>query len=193
MSSTPNNQSDSLPVSDVIEMRKQGQDNNQIIQALQDQGYSSSDIFDALNQADMQEMEEEKQQQKQQAQAPSPSSHKRSNASQEELIEEIIEEKWHDLVDKLQVVIDWKEQSEQRLAEMEQEVKSLRDSVEQVQKSVGDRLEDYDGTMKDVRRDVQAMEKTFSDALPKFTENVSELRAVVEAVKSDGDSSANTD
>lgn len=45
--------SSKLPVDKVKTMRAQGMDNNQIIQALQGSGYSSTDIFDALNQADM--------------------------------------------------------------------------------------------------------------------------------------------
>ena len=42
-----------VPVNPVIAMRSQGLDNNQIIQNLQREGYSSSQIFEAMNQADM--------------------------------------------------------------------------------------------------------------------------------------------
>jgi archaellum component FlaC len=41
------------PTSKVVAMRKQGLSNNQIIQALQNDGYDSTNIFDALNQADL--------------------------------------------------------------------------------------------------------------------------------------------
>ncbi len=41
------------PVNQVIEMRNQGLSNNQISQTLQRQGYTSTQIYDALNQADM--------------------------------------------------------------------------------------------------------------------------------------------
>ncbi len=41
------------PTNKVVVMRKQGLTNNQIIQALQNDGYNSTDIFDALNQADL--------------------------------------------------------------------------------------------------------------------------------------------
>jgi prefoldin subunit 5 len=40
------------PVGKVIEMRKQGMSNNQISQTLQREGYNSTQIYDALNQAD---------------------------------------------------------------------------------------------------------------------------------------------
>jgi prefoldin subunit 5 len=41
------------PVNQVMEMRNQGLSNNQITQTLQRQGYNSTQIYDALNQADM--------------------------------------------------------------------------------------------------------------------------------------------
>lgn len=43
---------DETPLSQVISMRDQGMDNNRIIQTLQRDGYSSSQIFEAMNQAD---------------------------------------------------------------------------------------------------------------------------------------------
>jgi len=43
----------SLPVDRVIQMRAQGLTNNQIVEALQREGYSTTQIFDALNQADL--------------------------------------------------------------------------------------------------------------------------------------------
>lgn len=42
-----------VPTDLVIQMRKQGLTNNQIVQALQREGYSSSQIFDAMSQADI--------------------------------------------------------------------------------------------------------------------------------------------
>lgn len=42
-----------LPIQQIKTMRAQGMDNNQIIQALQRDGFSSTDIFDAMNQADL--------------------------------------------------------------------------------------------------------------------------------------------
>ncbi len=199
-----------LPVQSVLEMRQKDYDNNQIIQELQNQGYSSSQIFDALNKADMREIDDgggsepkgqKRSAQQQSSQSPQGSSRSRgrstrsssrsSQGSNEELIEEIIEEKWHDLVDKLQVVIDWKERSERRLQDLETRVDEVDQSIERLQKSMGDRLEDYDDTMKDVQSDVKAMEDTFSEALPAFTENVSKMQAVLERFGASGASPSN--
>jgi len=44
---------DGIPVNQVIGMKDQGLSNNQIIQSLQRDGYSSSQIFEAMNQVDM--------------------------------------------------------------------------------------------------------------------------------------------
>ncbi len=43
-----------MPVDQVINLRQQGMSNNQIVQALQRDGYNSGQIFDAMNQADLQ-------------------------------------------------------------------------------------------------------------------------------------------
>ncbi|MBN2368124.1 hypothetical protein JXC34_03820 [Candidatus Woesearchaeota archaeon] len=40
------------PINDILQMRQQGLSNNQIIQNLQRHGYSNTQIFDAMNQAD---------------------------------------------------------------------------------------------------------------------------------------------
>jgi len=47
------NMNNNIPIQQVKNMRGQGLDNNQIIQSLQKDGFSSSEIFDAMNQADM--------------------------------------------------------------------------------------------------------------------------------------------
>lgn len=47
---------DETPLSQVMSMRDQGMDNNRIIQTLQRDGYSSSQIFEAMNQADRPEV-----------------------------------------------------------------------------------------------------------------------------------------
>lgn len=47
------NANKNLPIQQVKNMRGQGLDNNQIIQSLQKDGFTSSEIFDAMNQADM--------------------------------------------------------------------------------------------------------------------------------------------
>ena len=40
------------PINEIIQMRQQGLSNNQIIQNMQRNGYSNTQIFDAMNQVD---------------------------------------------------------------------------------------------------------------------------------------------
>ncbi|RME52679.1 hypothetical protein D6783_04060, partial [Candidatus Woesearchaeota archaeon] len=47
-----------LPVQRIRVMREQGLTNNQIVQALQRDGFSTSQIFDAMNQLDIEPPEE---------------------------------------------------------------------------------------------------------------------------------------
>lgn len=53
MGSNPGYSSSNIPIEQIRSMRAQGLDNNQIIQTLQRDGYSSTDIFEAMNQVDM--------------------------------------------------------------------------------------------------------------------------------------------
>ncbi|MEK6916385.1 MAG: hypothetical protein AABW92_01450, partial [Nanoarchaeota archaeon] len=43
---------DGSPMNDILEMKQRGISNNEIIQNLQRQGYSNTQIFDAMSQAD---------------------------------------------------------------------------------------------------------------------------------------------
>ena len=47
------NVSSQLPVDKVIQMRQQGFSNNQIVETLQREGYSTTKIFDAMSQAEL--------------------------------------------------------------------------------------------------------------------------------------------
>ena len=88
-----------IPIDKVKAMRQQGLDNNQIIQALQRDGYSSSLIFDALSQSEegvaghedfpniSQNVQDEV------VVYPGGSGGQQQGASPEELIESIIDEK----------------------------------------------------------------------------------------------------
>ncbi len=108
-----------LPVDQVKAMRAQGLDNNQIIQALQKDGYTSSQIFDALNQ--IEEVgppadEFPNISQNVQDEAVVYPGARPAESSQEELIESIIDEKWNELLKDITKIVDWKNQLLERAA-----------------------------------------------------------------------------
>ena len=120
------------PVSLVIQMRQQGMSDNQIVQSLQKQGYSTTQVFDALSQADIQpateaqypgaapeQYSEPPQQQPVFQQAPQMPSQEGFGREQiEEVAETIIDEKWDELMKGVNKIIEWKDSAEERLAKI---------------------------------------------------------------------------
>lgn len=169
-----------LPVQAVLDMREKGYDNNKIIQELQTQGYDSSSIFDALNHADMEAMSEDDDMDF--MEDSTSKSEKDTSVTDEELIEQVIQEKWDDLVSDLEQIADWKADTDNQLERIQGRMDSIEKQMSQVQDALTDKLGEYDSTMKEVGSDVKAMEDVFSDVLPEFKENVAQLQDVVKGL-----------
>ena len=97
----------------------------------------------------------------------------------EEITEQIIEEKWNDLVDIMNKVIEWKNDAEDRLVKLEQKTEDVKNSFQSLEKSVIDKVGEYDSNVMEVGTDIKALEKAFQKIIPQFTEDVHELRRVV--------------
>jgi hypothetical protein len=176
-----------IPSGMITSMKNQNLSNNQIIQSLQRQGYTSTQIFDALSQSQggmpvpspptystptpMRPMES------------SPAQPRYEGSDTEEMIEAIIDEKWNDLLSDINKVIAWKEATDARLAKMEQQMTDLKDSFDKLQQAVVGKVGEYDQHILEVGAEVKAMEKVFSKVLPVFTDNVAELSRVSEQIK----------
>lgn len=194
-----------LPIDKIKTMRAQGMDNNQIIQSLQRDGYSSSMIFDAMNQVDMPSAEPKQQgygggsndfsmdsmgssmssnsgfqayQDKPSFGAQTQPINVRADSSTEELVEAIIDEKWNDLVRDLNKIVDWKNSTNNRMISLEQRFEDLRREFDKLHSAIIAKVDDYDRNITNVGAEVKAMEKVFSKVLPVFTENVSELSRI---------------
>ncbi len=182
-------QKDDLPLEQVKNMRNQGMSDNQIIQTLQRDGFSSSQIFDALNQADL--TNGAPQQAPQPAQSfRQPEPQQQSFAPQksdmdmiEEVAESIINEKWEELIKGVNKVLDWKQRTESRIDQLENRMDELRKSMDEINKMIMGRIDEYDKNVRDVGANVKAMEKVFKDVLPEFTNSVNELSEVSKRFK----------
>src|SRR3989338_5892836 len=233
-----------VPVDYVIRMRRQGLSNNQIVQALQRNGYPTHQIFDAFSQADLrppspvqgmpqqfrqpdglgappplpfnegsqgaevleQGMENEttitgpqspeemagiaqegteEQFRQQETQQPFACQHFQQSASArvEEISEAIIEEKWQDLMKDYNKLVDWKCGVEQRMAALEQRFTDMKTAFDNLQKSVVDKVSDYDKSVKDVGSEMKALEQVFQKIIPTLTENVNELSRITKGMK----------
>jgi hypothetical protein len=200
------NRPNDLPVDQVRAMRSRGFDNNQIVQALQRNGYSSTQIFDALNQADLVSgagMPGEPPS-FMSAQAPLPPSMDGQDTGQgydegggvgvagvtneeiEELVESIIDEKWNELAKDINKIVEWKNDVDMRIAKIEQRIDSIKDDFDKLHQAIIGKVGDYDRNILEVGAEIKAMEKVFSKVLPIFTENVNELNRITQVMKRKG-------
>lgn len=191
-----------LPIDHVLTMREQGYVDNQIVENLQTQGYNSSQILDAMNQAGMS---------RQVPPEPAPASEQPSYAPPEqplqplpmeqptpadyvapvtererieELAEAIIDEKWNEITKDINKVIEWKERTESRIIKIEQAMEDLKLGLESLHKSLMAKITDYDKNIANVGVEIKAMEKVFQKILPSLTENVGRLERLGKKVPS---------
>jgi len=186
-----------LPVDQIRAMRSRGFDNNQIVQALQRNGYSSTQIFDALNQADLvsgTSIPEPPGFAPGQAQASgggvaqeasqgADAGASISSEEVEELVESVISEKWAELSKDINKIVEWKADVESKLIRLDQRIESMKDDFDKLHQAIIGKIGEYDKNILEVGAEIKAMEKVFSKVLPVFTENVNELNRITQTLK----------
>ena len=194
----------SIPTEQVKAMKAQGLDNNQIIESLQRDGFTSSQIFDAINQSEMEPgtdvlTPQPSQPMPQMGQHTTPhqamshsqpefQSHARDTPSYEmsnteEIVEAIIDEKWNELLRDINKIIDWKNETESRVISLEQRFEMLKEQFDKLHQAIIGKVGEYDMHILDVGAEIKAMEKVFSKVLPVFTENVHDLQRITDQMK----------
>ncbi len=101
----------------------------------------------------------------------------------EEIAESIIEEKWTDLIKNVNKIVEWKDKTEARISRMEDGMKHLKDSFDELHRGVLGKISDYEQSVADVGTDLKALEKVFQKILPTLTENVNELGRITGSMK----------
>ena len=102
------------------------------------------------------------------------------------LIEQIIEEKWHDLQKDIARINEWKEAISSRMDKTEQAVADMKADLEGLHKAIVARIGEYDKTLLDVGTEIKAMEKVFTKVLPEMTSSVQELGRIARGAKEKG-------
>lgn len=101
----------------------------------------------------------------------------------EQLVEQIIEEKWRDLQKDLAKTTEWRDSMGSRMDKLEQSVQDLKQDLEGLHKAIVSRVGEYDKTLMDVGTEIKAMEKVFQQVLPELTGNIQELSRITKNVK----------
>jgi len=188
------------PIDQVMALKQQGMGNDQIIPEMERQGYNPSQIFDALNQvniggAALQQppavgmpptpnfpQDQPYPNPQQQLEQP-PQQELMTKEQIEEIAEAIIDEKWKEFEHDIRIIIDWKDKTEAKVTQIEQQVKDLTSSLSNMQKSLMGKISQYDSNITDVGTEIKAMEKVFQKILPNLTENVNKLDRMTKSSK----------
>lgn len=202
-----------VPTERVLVMREQGLSNNQIVEALQREGYGLDLINNALNQADIKEGVLTPQKGDTMPNMPPPMGPQgmpppgpmppmgpqgmpgpmpmqqgyETQVLPEERIQEIaeaiIDEKWSELIANVNKIIEWKDTAESRITKIEQQLADIKANFDRLHEGVLGKLTDYDKGIKDVGVEIKALEKVFQKVLPGFMENVNELSRITAVMK----------
>lgn len=193
-----------VPIDRVMQLRSQGYSNSQVADYLRREGVPPSMINEAIAQADAKSgvdgtynPAQGMPQRPDYASAPGASGASQGQdmppaggdeqaddgAEIEELIEEIIDEKWKELVKDIKKIAEWKDKTDERMTKLEQSFTDLKGNFENLHKALLGKIGEYDKNILEVGTDIKAMEKVFEKVLPRFTENVNELSRITKTMK----------
>lgn len=172
-------------VNQVVKMRSQNMSNDEVVQRLLYQGFSNAEIFDAMNQADSSQSYDPPAEPSFNPGTYSPPQTDSSPDANKisEIAESIIEEKWGELVDHVNRIIEWKSSMELKLVSMDEQIKNMKLGFDSLQKAIMGKIGDSDTVMREVSTDIKALEQVFKKILPGFVENVNELSRITQNIK----------
>ncbi len=101
----------------------------------------------------------------------------------EEITEEMIDEKWDDLIKEVRKIVEWKNSVETKMQKMEGDLGKLKEDFKVLHQGVLGKVEEYDKRMQEVGTELKAVGKVFKDVVPVFTENVKELRSITQGMR----------
>jgi len=168
------------PTDKVSDLKKEGLSNDKVVQNLEENDYSPTQVSNAMEQSSM-----------------TPASNPElgplpfeegggfdvSEDRIEEIVEAIIEEKWNELVKNVNKIIGWKERTESKVLQLEQKFTDLKADFDNLHSAVLGKVGEYDQNLTNIGADIKAMEKVFQKLLPTFTENINELSRVTKEMK----------
>ena len=173
-----------LPVDQVLQLKQQRLSNQEIATQLQQQGYTTQQIYDSIAQAEMKPKEEPfARPMPPMPAAPMVAAEKKPAEGFEEMAESIIEEKWHDMTRELDKFNEWKELTGSRIDKIEQNITDVKADLDNLHKAIVSKIGEYDKNLLDVGTEIKAMEKVFQKVLPELTTNVAELSRITKITK----------
>ncbi len=101
----------------------------------------------------------------------------------EQVVETIIDERWKEVTENIQKVLEWKNAMDERFTKMDEDVKHLKEDFNELYRAIVGKVGEYDKNILKVDTELKALEKVFSQVLPNFTANVNELGRIAEDIR----------
>jgi len=101
----------------------------------------------------------------------------------EEIAEAIIDEKWNEIVNSVNKIIDWKDRTEGKITRIEQMLVDIKQEFDNLTKGVLGKIGEYDQNLTNIGAEIKAMDKVFQKVLPSLTENVHALDSIAKNMK----------
>ena len=103
----------------------------------------------------------------------------------DETVEQVIEERWQQIVEKIEKVAQWKDKQEQHINLIKEDILTMKESFEKLEKRIINKVSDYDKNILDVNSEIKALEKVFQKITPTLVNNVNELSNIAKTFKAD--------
>ena len=100
-----------------------------------------------------------------------------------ETVEKVIDERWSDILEKIEKVVSWKEKQEAHINMIKEDIVSIKNGFELLEKRLMSKVGDYDRNILDVNSEIKAMEKVFQKITPTLVNNVNELSKITKNLK----------
>ncbi|MDI6737032.1 MAG: hypothetical protein QME12_00765 [Nanoarchaeota archaeon] len=112
-----------------------------------------------------------------------PSSPSMSYDEMQSIVEEIIEEKWKDMLTSMGDITTWKVQFEDDMEAAKQEILRLQSRFDTMQAAMVGKVGEYETSMKDLSTEMKALEQVMQKILEPLTSNIKELGRIVEDLR----------
>ena len=101
----------------------------------------------------------------------------------QKIAEEVVEEKWDDLMNKIGDIRLWKDKMDGEITSIKQEIMRTQNHFANLQKAVLGKVSEYNENILNIDTEMKALEKVFEKILQPMTENIKELSRITEKMK----------
>jgi len=106
-----------------------------------------------------------------------------SNDYIQQITEEIVQEKWDDIMNKVGDIRLWKDKMDTEITSIKQEIMRTQNHFANLQKAVFGKVSEYNDNILNINNEMKAFEKVFEKILNPMTENIRELSRITNKLK----------